>query len=67
MDIVSSIDSFFEMLENYIDMFIEYLNNSSIAAILRYIFLCFPEPVRAIFLFTLVLMLIFAAFKALKR
>lgn len=66
MDLYSTIVDFFEMINSYIKLLTDYLEDANISELLNYLFLCIPEEVRAILIVLLLLMLILGIREAVK-
>lgn len=67
MDIVQSINDFFEMLESYIDLLIGYLDDSELIDMLLYLFRCIPDEIKGILIVVLVFILLLGIRGALKK
>lgn len=58
MDIVRSIEDFFEMIKSYIALLISYVSDSELIGLLNYLYLCIPVEVRAVVIIIVLFLLV---------
>lgn len=67
MNYVQGIEDLFDYITKYIEMLIGFLNLDELRDLLIYLYNCIPEPIRAVFLLTLLLFIVAGFVKAFRH
>ena len=67
MNYVQGIEDLFDYITKYIDILINFLNLDDFRDLLIYLYNCIPEPIKAVFLLTLLLFILVGFVKAFRH
>lgn len=67
MNYVQGIQDLFDYIIKYIEMIIEFLNLDDLRDLLNYLYICIPEPIRAVFLLMLLLFIVAGFVRAFRH